>query len=407
MLTVVKLDEHSEYASKKYGIALNDVVIDGWAQYLSKKSDLQPQFIAWVNTKSYEDVLSIFKLKKSSLDSNIVGIRINYPYYFDEFCNEFHISYSTVEHIDDYIQVSFGIYAENWDWKQPWTIVEHLTTFKKQLDISGFDFFTKPQWREILDEGYVSDQDTNLDYEFISDIVLNGYEVTFTCIYDHNDTYELIDKRFTEKLDQVYMASLATLKSKIKNDSLITYFKFSEEISVSCQQYLIYFTKFLKDIGIDAYAEIQEQSSGTVLFSVTPKDETQALSQIREALDIYLNLPRNNSISPMNPTFDLASQQLAANIYHLKSQLLLANAIIQQKDSTIENQSRLIHQQSIANDILVKSLQKHNEDWDTENLVGEIVKVKKAEWEFIELDLPEMLRWLKSKFSKKNIDEVK
>jgi transcriptional regulator with XRE-family HTH domain len=72
--------------------------------------------------------------------------------------------------------------------------------------------------------------------------------------------------------------------------SLITRFDFPEEVREACIQYLVYFTRFLKEAGIEATSEVL-QKAGQTLFTVTPTDATVALSKIREALDIYLQIP--------------------------------------------------------------------------------------------------------------------
>jgi hypothetical protein len=58
------------------------------------------------------------------------------------------------------------------------------------------------------------------------------------------------------------------------------------------EQYLLYFVQFLEDLGIHATADLQEQARG-VLLTVTPQDGREALERIREALDVYLQIPRS------------------------------------------------------------------------------------------------------------------
>src|SRR5215469_11433116 len=60
-------------------------------------------------------------------------------------------------------------------------------------------------------------------------------------------------------------------------------FTFPAPIKSACEQYLLYFGQFLSDLGIQTQTELAENAA-RVLFSVTPIDATQALSQIRDAL---------------------------------------------------------------------------------------------------------------------------
>lgn len=378
----------SPETSGHYRLVLNGVPIKGWFDK--------------------QECLVFFE---ESNDNLIIDIFNNYFDSLKEITNSFDFNFNNVKIVADSlingivklnvdknlisIGFTFNLPSYDFSWYENWSGLAHLIELKHLIDSEDIVIYWEG-WPNKESEVYqLIDSDRFWPYVFFKHD-LEGFDIKTALSkdlnflsYKHEEVKKQLRRRFS-----------------ITNKGLIEEFDFPPDIRVECEQYLIYFSKFLKEIGISASSAINNEATGKTLFSVVPDDKNQALSQIREALDIYLNLPRNNSISPMNPTLDLASQQLAANIYHLKSQLLLANAVIQQKELTIENQTRLIHQQSIANDILVKSLQKHNEEEDTEGLVGEMVKVKKAEWEFIELDLPEMLRWLKSKFSKKNIDEV-
>lgn len=329
---------------------------------------------------------AITELDIDNLFSIFSEITFSYPWYFSDSYDAFYIeSISLLDINNRKALVKITIDNPFDKWKRLWSILDNGVAFKNSLEKYNLEGLNFPNW--------------NSDDLFES--VING--IRFELEKEASGSISDIVSELIDYVQEAYSDANEHLSLRLKSDTLVRQFNFPEETKSACEQYLIYFTSFLKDIGIAATSEIQEITVNEVLFSVTPLEKTQALSQIREALDIYLNLPRNQSINFMNPAMDLASQQLAINISHFKGQLILANAIIQQKELTIKNQAQLINQQSVANDILVKSLQTQNEEEDTEGLVGELVKIKKAEWEFIELDLPEMLRWLKSKFSKKNI----
>lgn len=85
-----------------------------------------------------------------------------------------------------------------------------------------------------------------------------------------------------------------------------------------------------------------------------------------------------------------------------QGQLALASAIIQQKDILIQQQQSLIQQQLFSSEILIQSIhQDDQQEEDKEPLVGDIVAIKKYDWQFLELDLPTLLRRLKELFGKK------
>jgi hypothetical protein len=66
------------------------------------------------------------------------------------------------------------------------------------------------------------------------------------------------------------------------------------------------------------------------------------LNKIKEALSIYINLPQldESDFSQMG-NGDVAFYQLQANISHLKSQLILANATLQIKKCNFTNATNI------------------------------------------------------------------
>src|SRR5207248_1798988 len=72
-------------------------------------------------------------------------------------------------------------------------------------------------------------------------------------------------------------------------NSVVMSFDFPEEIKVPCEQYLIYFAQFLKDLGVEANTSLTHEA-GQVLYTVTPINKHQALDKIYQALNVYLHL---------------------------------------------------------------------------------------------------------------------
>ena len=74
-----------------------------------------------------------------------------------------------------------------------------------------------------------------------------------------------------------------------------------------------------------------------VLFTVTPESGPEALERIQEALDIYLRMPQSpNFDAEVTRHTDIAVQQYVSNVFHLRSQLALAQAILETKNATID-----------------------------------------------------------------------
>ncbi len=138
------------------------------------------------------------------------------------------------------------------------------------------------------------------------------------------------------------------------NDSFLVSFDFPDEVKVPCEQYLIYFAQFLRDLGINATPNLKEQA-GKVLFSVTPTDDIEALDKIREALAVYLNLPS----SPIEYNESFAAMRLHQQIDNLQHfqrmaereirsserELRLAQTVIENQDKIILQKDTIIGQQ--------------------------------------------------------------
>ncbi|HSH82821.1 MAG TPA: hypothetical protein VLA19_30175 [Herpetosiphonaceae bacterium] len=194
------------------------------------------------------------------------------------------------------------------------------------------------------------------------------------------------------RLHRANRHALDTLFAKAHVDSVVVRFKFPEEIQAACEQYLVYFVQFLRDIGVEATASLTEEA-GNVLFSVTPKDKEEALDNIRTALGVYLRLPSHPHLGLSTPATDIEVQRLVANLHHLNGQLALANAAIQLRDNFIERAL-------LNRPVLVEAIQQEQQP-DKEPIVGDIVSIKKFEWGFFEVDLPTLLRRLKEQFGRK------
>ena len=134
-------------------------------------------------------------------------------------------------------------------------------------------------------------------------------------------------------------------------EQIITKFIFPDQIKNECQQYLLYFTKFLQDLGVSVSSKITEEA-GKVLFSVSPTDDNEALDRIREALAIYLNLPAS-PISDIEYSENFALMRLqhqVRNLHHsqqmAKTEILSTQYALRLAQQNIENQDKIIHHQN-------------------------------------------------------------
>ena len=186
-------------------------------------------------------------------------------------------------------------------------------------------------------------------------------------------------------LNEIMIQTEKQINAELFSNSLIEEFYFPESVRPACEQYLIYFVQFLSDLGIEVSSGIQSEASKT-LFTITPNDENLGLTQIRDALYVYLHLPFEEDFE--NENNEIAIRQLISNIYHFKSQLILSNALLEAKDATISSLNLTIYQQKVLLD--------QQEKVDSEKFFGGIIEIKKYDSKKgITIDLPKLLRVLR------------
>ncbi|MFN3849050.1 MAG: hypothetical protein ACK4NY_06460 [Spirosomataceae bacterium] len=202
--------------------------------------------------------------------------------------------------------------------------------------------------------------------------------------------------KFTE---EILHQTHTTLLANLDKDLITSYFTFPEEIKTACKQYLVYFAQFLMDLGIEADTEIKEVAHQT-LFKVIPRNKEESLDKIREALDVYLNIPKDFDIQVAQNN-DVAVLQWQANIKHWESQVLIAKAAIQLKDATINSQIATIESLKLSNYQYREILEQKNLESEAKNeveIAGGLVKVKEYDGDGFSINLPEILRRLKRIF---------
>ncbi|MEO6752118.1 MAG: hypothetical protein ABIP85_10090, partial [Chthoniobacteraceae bacterium] len=165
---------------------------------------------------------------------------------------------------------------------------------------------------------------------------------------------ELVDE-WSHKADELIKEAERNLAARLKPDSLTALFDFPSHVRGACEQYLLFFVDFLQTLGIESQADLTHES-GRALFSVTPSTGKEALKHIKEALDIYLELPLAEGFGNLTLIRDPRVQQLQATVDHLKSQLNFANAVLQLKDATIAQLNVTVRMQTVTPQVLQSSL---------------------------------------------------
>ena len=192
-------------------------------------------------------------------------------------------------------QGAFRVIFDAEAWKHSWSIKEFKEAFKEKVIELG----DRPPFIEenAPPSNFLKDTD----------------KFRFVCGVVDVEIRQIITDLLPFVTDLVKVTE-AALEEKTQGDTLIAHFDFPDEVAVACEQYLVYFVQFLKDLGVTAEADLHHEA-GELLFSIKPDAQDIALENIREALNIYLQLPANPNIGMMMPVGDRQTQQLSSCAY--------------------------------------------------------------------------------------------
>ncbi|MDU6855070.1 MAG: hypothetical protein ACLSH8_15605 [Zhenhengia sp.] len=221
-----------------------------------------------------------------------------------------------------------------------------------------------------------------------TETVLNGFDI----FYEIQDSSSMLDSEIEEFMKGIVeiFERVDTWMELERRYAVSFEFEIDDNIKIACCQYLHYFIQFLDDLGIQAQSEIADKA-GKILFEVIPKDKTIALQNIKECLQVYIELIEDSSLKKYTDYGNVAVMQLRANVMHLQSQLDLAQAQIELKNQIISCKEQLIESMKTSIQDKVK------EEKDEVELMSGIVKVKELELNGGSINLPRILELLKRK----------
>jgi hypothetical protein len=199
-------------------------------------------------------------------------------------------------------------------------------------------------------------------------------------------------------LQRIHELTEKSLATKLHDNSIVMYFDFPSEVKIPCEQYLLYFTQFLRDLGVESETALTHEA-GQVLFTVTPDNKEHALENIRAALEVYLHLPS----SPISDTqqSEIAILRLNSELQNLQSRFSLARAEIQMKEVAIQLQRTTISQ--LSGEVMIDSMKNvtpQAKSEDKEDLIKDVLAVSKFEKGGLQINLAEVVRKLKRLFNK-------
>jgi anti-anti-sigma factor len=197
---------------------------------------------------------------------------------------------------------------------------------------------------------------------------------------------ELLE-RSADLLRKVHEDAEVSLATRIRPDSMVAHFRVPSAVRSACEQYLVHFVQFLRELGVEADAEVQHHG-GNILFAVTPTSRPEALEKIRRALEVYLQLTNlGDSELASASTAEHGVQPLVAQLYHLRGQLAYQSAVVEQKDAAIALQRTHIEMLS------------HGVSPSDSETLGEFVTVQPVTKAGLTLHLPEIVRRMRKWFA--------
>jgi hypothetical protein len=270
-------------------------------------------------------------------------------------------------------------------------------TFYFSLDVNNWKGFNSPvEYLEEVATTFNNDPDVNVFSHSLEDY---GFEIAFRVSSPDLQMGKAVSRCITIIRNLVNEIDYR-IAPHSNPHSIVTSFNFPPEVKIPCEQYLLYFIQFLRDLGVEATSELKHEA-GQVLFTVTPVNEREALDKIYTALDIYLNL----SQSPISDATDneIAVQRLESSILRLRSDLKLAAAELQAKNATIEAQQLILNIQKglLSGEVMINSLKNVTpkpKSEDREEFLNGVATLTVLKKEGIEINLPKIYRWLKDLF---------
>jgi hypothetical protein len=363
-------DENAKNIFKVDGVTMTEKI-----GYITAKGNKD----LWARVYDYHLSQKVSEASFNEVPKEISSLTLFYPLEFNDFIDEIAI----VRDRDNYenMELCFNF---SWDfekWKKPYSIEE----FAEAMN------YTTSQYKN-----------QNIRWVQQDEVISNGCHISCDN-FSKDESITSVIEHYIPIIEEIYQNANKSLIEKSREESMVSLFHFPEQVRVACEQYLLYFAEFLKDIGIKATTDISHEAS-QVIFFVTPESSEIALTKIREALNVYLQLPNNlSNLNFVNMTVGPREQQLLANIQHLNGQLLLSNALVQAQKEIIENQRITIGQQHriIDSSILHQSLLKDsNSEEDQEELLAGTVSLTKYKGNGFEINTPGIYRWIKEKLLK-------
>jgi cell division protein ZapA (FtsZ GTPase activity inhibitor) len=256
----------------------------------------------------------------------------------------------------------------------------------------SIEFKTPAHWSEAFDyQRVLEDLMTSFRMEPGTKTYTIGDKTVIQIELEENQYFSTVLTRTVEQMRLRFAQLLHRYRKE--GHALRISFDLPKEISTACERYLLFFADFLRDIGIEATSDITHEA-GKVLFTVVPSDEAQALNTIREALDVYLEIAKYPSATVDDD--DLVSLKWKTAIEALHDELSLTQRALQIRSREVLLLAEALDHQYENSEQETATIDKTNR----EVVIPGVLTVKPFEKGPIEIDIPNVVRWIKKRLLK-------
>jgi hypothetical protein len=168
---------------------------------------------------------------------------------------------------------------------------EYLKTSRSTIIILTMYFWLESWDNPFSPHQFAKEFIESTKSDFNSDYFIEDSNLYIECTIPHEvGDFGLHLASFSNELNTIRDKVTLTLTKKHAENSLINIFDFPPEYSNICSQYLIWFGEFLKSLGIEADVHTEPRNGKTALI-VSPKENGELLTKIKELFYRYIDLP--------------------------------------------------------------------------------------------------------------------
>jgi len=276
----------------------------------------------------------------------------------------------------DEFTIEYYFFTELRDWKKPYSFAEYteaLSRISKSRRIPNLECLRC----DSSEQGELEDS-LNIKFTIWDPAAPIGPEI--------RKTFRLVSDICSEAISGFSIRSTT---------ALTTAFDFPKEVQTPCEQYLLYFVELLRQLGVHATAKLEHETD-RVVFSVYPPNDPQklkrgsaAVKKLRTALELFIHLP-SSTLEGCESTHDHITEQLLANIDHLKTQLVV-------RQTAGQTEQLIPDPQLLANDSVRQSfrLRTFGSPQKREQLLRGLDFLTLDKAKGFKVNLPKMYHWLK------------